>query len=101
MSDTDDPARLTAATPARQGPSKPGTYRVHPDLLAHLASDMTQTLGAVYTHCFQTAVSKHAQDLCIFCTPGGSTIWEDTALLMVFWQPHTRATDIESRLLSS
>ena len=43
-------------------------YRVDPDFLPHLASDMTQTLGAIDAHGLQTPIAKHAQHLGIFCT---------------------------------
>lgn len=42
-------------------------HRVHPDFLPHLASDVAKPLGAVNTHCLQTAVPEHAQHLRVLC----------------------------------
>ena len=38
---------------------------VDPDFLPELASDVAESLDAVEAHCFQPAVAKHLDDLCV------------------------------------
>ena len=57
---------LTAATVAVLC-MKHRTYRVHPHLLAHLASDVAQALHAVDALRLEAAVPKHAQHLRVLC----------------------------------
>jgi hypothetical protein len=47
---------------------------VDPDLLSELASDVCETLGAIEAERFETTVSEHLEDLCVFCRRGGVSV---------------------------